>query len=134
MLVVTELIVSRTECILAKVVLINISNTNRRLGMLVIWPLSNPQWSLCTFHIFLTLYCFLDPSTTHNCSKVTVFKKIRKNTMKYNSTKLRDRLSLMRRTRKPTRKRIPNPMATMYYAELFTLHRLRLRSLLSIST
>ena len=74
----------------------NISNTNRRSGMLVIWPLSNPQWSLCTFHIFLTLYCFLDPSTTHNWSKVTVFKKNRKNTMKYNSTKLRVRLWLIK--------------------------------------
>ena len=38
-----------------------------------------------------------------------------------------------RRTRRQTRKWIPNPMATLFHAELFTFHRLGVKSLLPIS-
>ena len=68
------------------VILMYISETNRRLGMLVIWPVCNLQWSACTFRLSPTLCCLLDPSTTHSCS--TVNKENSKITVKYNTSKV----------------------------------------------
>ena len=47
--------------------------------------------------------------------------------------RLMTHLHCRRRTRVQTRTLIPNPMATLHYVEYFTLHRLRLGSLLPIS-